>query len=89
MAGFAAVELAQSLSARGDHSGMRPVRQGAETLREIMKKRNRKRSRSDELRREYDLSQLKNGTRGKYNERYRAARISYCFHLMCGRIFPG
>jgi hypothetical protein len=37
-----------------------------------MKKKRRKRSRSDELRPEYDLSKLKNGVRGKYLARFRA-----------------
>jgi hypothetical protein len=36
-----------------------------------MKKKVEKRVRSDELRREYDLSRLKGGVRGKYVERYR------------------
>jgi hypothetical protein len=36
-----------------------------------MKKRTEKRGR-DELRREYDLSKLKGGVRGKYAARYRA-----------------
>ena len=36
-----------------------------------MKKKTEKRERRDELRREYDLSQLR-GVRGKYIERYRA-----------------
>jgi hypothetical protein len=37
-----------------------------------MKKRTEKRERRDELRREYDLSKLKGGVRGKYVARYRA-----------------
>jgi hypothetical protein len=37
-----------------------------------MKKGTKKRKARDELRREYDLSQLKNGVRGKYFARYRA-----------------
>jgi hypothetical protein len=37
-----------------------------------MKKRTEKRERPDELRREYDLSKLKGGVRGKYIARYRA-----------------
>jgi hypothetical protein len=36
-----------------------------------MKKRTEKRGRRDELRREYDLSKLKGGVRGKYIARYR------------------
>jgi len=36
-----------------------------------MKKKTDKRERRDELRREYDLSQLKGGVRGKYIARYR------------------
>jgi len=37
-----------------------------------MKKKVEKRQRGDELRREYDLSQLRGAVRGKYAERYRA-----------------
>lgn len=37
-----------------------------------MKKRTEKRKVRDELRREYDLSKLKGGVRGKYTARYRA-----------------
>jgi hypothetical protein len=37
-----------------------------------MKKRAEKRERRDDLRREYDLSKLKAGVRGKYTARYRA-----------------
>jgi hypothetical protein len=37
-----------------------------------MKKRVEKRVRRDELRREYDLSKLGGGVRGKYSARYRA-----------------
>jgi hypothetical protein len=37
-----------------------------------MKKKVEKRSRRDELRREYDLSKLNGGVRSKYLERYRA-----------------
>jgi len=37
-----------------------------------MKKRTEKRQAKDELRREYDLSKLKGGARGKYAARYRA-----------------
>jgi hypothetical protein len=37
-----------------------------------MKKRAEKRPVHDELRREYDLSELKGGVRGKYTARYRA-----------------
>jgi hypothetical protein len=37
-----------------------------------MKKKTEKRERSEELRREYDLSKLKGGVRGKYVARYRA-----------------
>jgi hypothetical protein len=36
-----------------------------------MKKRTEKQERRDELRREYDLSKLKGGVRGKYAARYR------------------
>jgi hypothetical protein len=38
----------------------------------IMKKKTEKRGRGNELRREYDLSKLKGGVRGKYSARYRA-----------------
>lgn len=37
-----------------------------------MKKTSEKHPRRDELRREYDLSQLQGGVRGKYATRYRA-----------------
>lgn len=37
-----------------------------------MKKKTDKRERQDELRREYDLSKLQGGVRGKYAARYRA-----------------
>jgi hypothetical protein len=37
-----------------------------------MKKKTEKRGRRDELRREYDLSKLKGGVRGKHIARYRA-----------------
>ena len=37
-----------------------------------MKKKTEKRQRRDELRREYDLSELKGGVRSKYIARYRA-----------------
>ena len=37
-----------------------------------MKKKTEKRGRRDELRREYDLSKLTAGVRGKYTARYRA-----------------
>jgi len=36
-----------------------------------MKKKTEKRERRDELRREYGLSKLKGGVRGKYTARYR------------------
>jgi len=37
-----------------------------------MKKKTENRERRDDLRREYDLSKLKGGVRGKYAARYRA-----------------
>jgi hypothetical protein len=37
-----------------------------------MKKRSEKRTATDDLRREYELSELKGGVRGKYAARYRA-----------------
>jgi hypothetical protein len=37
-----------------------------------MRKKTEKRPRPDELRREYDLSKLKGGVRGKYAARYQA-----------------
>ncbi len=37
-----------------------------------MKKRTERRKQRDELRREYDLSKLKGGVRGKYAVRYQA-----------------
>ncbi len=42
-----------------------------------MKKKTEKRQRRDKLRREYDLSKLKGGVRGKYAARYRAGTFSY------------
>ncbi len=38
----------------------------------IMKKKAENREQSDDLRREYDLSKLKGGVRGKYLARYRS-----------------
>lgn len=38
----------------------------------IMKKKNERPQRPDELRREYDLSALRGGVRGKYAARYKA-----------------
>ena len=37
-----------------------------------MKRKTKKQARGNELRREYDLSKLKGGVRGKYAARYRA-----------------
>lgn len=37
-----------------------------------MKERNERRKQPDELRRDYDLSKLKGGVRGKYARRYQA-----------------
>ena len=37
-----------------------------------MNKKTEKREQRDELRRDYDLSKLKGGVRGKYTERYKA-----------------
>jgi hypothetical protein len=37
-----------------------------------MKKRSKRRKLRDELRREYDLSELEGGVRGKYTTRYQA-----------------
>jgi len=42
------------------------------TNENTMKKKTEERERRDELRREYDLSKLKGGVRGKYVARYRA-----------------
>src|SRR6266851_4807572 len=47
-----------------------PVRRRS-TSGSIMKRQTEKRERRDELRREYDLSKLKGGVRGKYMARYR------------------
>jgi hypothetical protein len=41
-----------------------------------MKKKPNKRGRPDELRREYNLSKLKRGVRGKYTARYRVVLLS-------------
>src|SRR5258708_39848180 len=43
----------------------------------MMKNKNEKRARRDELRQEYDLSKWKGGVRGKFAARYRAGTFSY------------
>ena len=48
----------------------------------ILKKKTEKRERRDELRREYDLSKLKGGVRGKYVARFEQEQISYSSHRM-------
>jgi hypothetical protein len=48
-----------------------PVRQRSEN-ENTMKKKTEKQAAGNELRREYDLSELQGGVRGKYIARYRA-----------------
>jgi hypothetical protein len=53
-------------------SGLSALERQRSANENTMKKKTEKRERSDELRREYDLSGLKGGVRGKYIARYRA-----------------
>jgi hypothetical protein len=53
-----------------------------------MKKKSEKRERSDELRREYDLSQLRGGVRGKYAARYRAGTNLVLLSPDVAKYFP-
>jgi len=53
-----------------------------------MKKKIEKRERRDELRREYDVSKLKGGVRGKYTARYRAGTNLVLSHRMSLSISP-
>lgn len=53
-----------------------------------MKKTSEKHSRRDELRREYDLSQLKGGIRGKYAARYRAGTNLVLLSPDVAKYFP-
>ena len=53
-----------------------------------MKKTAKKRKAADELRREYDLSSLKTGVRGKYFERYQAGTNLVLLSPDVARHFP-
>lgn len=53
-----------------------------------MKKKTRKRERRDELRREYDLSELKARLRGKYVTHYRAGTILVLLSPDVAEYFP-
>jgi hypothetical protein len=53
-----------------------------------MKKKTEKRARGGELRREYDLSKLRGGVRGKYAERYRAGTNLVLLSPDVARYFP-
>ncbi len=53
-----------------------------------MKKRTEKRKARDELRREYDLSRLKGGVRGKYVARYRAGNNLVLLSPDVAKYFP-
>ena len=53
-----------------------------------MKKKTKKREGRDELRREYDLSKLKGGVRGKYVARYRAGTNLVLLSLDVAEYFP-
>ena len=54
-----------------------------------MKKKTEKRERRDELRREYDLSKLKGGIRGKYLARHRAGTNLVLLSPDVAKYFPG
>jgi hypothetical protein len=53
-----------------------------------MKRKTDKRERRDELRREYDLSKLKGGVRGKYIARYRAGTNLVLLSPDVAKYFP-
>ena len=53
-----------------------------------MKKRTERRKLTDELRREYDLSKLKGGVRGKYAARYRAGTNLVLLSPDVAKYFP-
>ena len=53
-----------------------------------MKKTAKKRKATDELRQEYDLSNMKNGARGKYFERYQAGTNLVLLSPDVARHFP-
>jgi hypothetical protein len=53
-----------------------------------MKKKTEKRERRGELRREYDLSKLKGGVRGKYTARYRAGTNLVLLSPDVAKYFP-
>lgn len=53
-----------------------------------MKTRTEKRKARNELRREYDLSKLKGGVRGKYVERYRAGTNLVLLSPDVAKYFP-
>jgi hypothetical protein len=65
--------VATPTAARASESSVRARQRSAnENIMKNMKKTTDKRVRRDELRREYDLSKLNGGVRGKYTARYRA-----------------
>jgi hypothetical protein len=53
-----------------------------------MKKKNERRERPDELRREYDLSALRGGVRGKYAARYKAGTNLVLLSPDVAKYFP-
>jgi hypothetical protein len=53
-----------------------------------MKRKTEKRERRDELRGEYDLSELKGGVRGKYIARYRAGTNLVLLSPDVAELFP-
>jgi hypothetical protein len=53
-----------------------------------MKKRTERRKLTDELRREYDLSKLKGGVRGKYATRYQAGTNLVLLSPDVAKYFP-
>jgi len=53
-----------------------------------MKKKTEKRGRREELRREYDLSELKGGVRGKYTARYQAGTNLVLLSPDVAKYFP-
>ena len=53
-----------------------------------MKKRTEKQTTKDQLRREYDLSELKGGVRGKYAARYRAGTNLVLLSPDVAKYFP-
>jgi len=53
-----------------------------------MKKKTEKRAKREDLRREYDLSKLSGGVRGKYTARYRAGTNLVLLSLDVAEYFP-